>query len=66
MGFFVSLGAAVFLTACVLAALLILERWKRRLAAHVEARNVGSQSPTTFTRKASQSRFELLPEYAHG
>ena len=63
-GFLVA--AFFFLTTCVLVALLMLERWKRRLAARVETREAGSQSPTTYTRNTSQPRLKPLPEYAHG
>ena len=45
-----------FLTTCVFAALLMLERYKRRLAARVKTREVESQRPTTYTCKASQPR----------
>ena len=56
----------VFCAAFVLAVALVRERSKRYSSPRVATRDVGSQSPTTYTWKSSQPRFKPSPEYAHG
>ena len=58
--------AFFFLTTVVLSTLLVLERRRSRVCARVQTREVGSQAPTTYTRKSAQPRFKPLPDFAHG
>ena len=63
---FFLVSVLVFCAAFVLAVALARERSKRCSSPRVATRDVGSQSPTTYTRKNSQPRFKPLPDYAHG
>ena len=54
-----------FLTTFALAIALLFERSRRISPRLVEARDVGSESPTTHTRKNSQPRFKSLCQNMH-